>query len=653
MKRKISMKLGTKIQLGFGGLLALALILGGAGYYGSSRSGRSINTLSAECLPAVQSVQAMTLGGERIKTAQRTLLNLAQDPATRKRQVDNVTNARRVYETAWKTYESLPHTPEEATVWRETAATWQQWQNANTEFFRLIGEFEKLNLGDPYQLQEDVEHFRADHYQLAMRVLAMVQTGQAFDGGDDPSQCAFGKWKAEHQPENPEIRGALQEVDPIHKKFHEIVGQIKVLVRNGDFQAAATLCEKELMPTSGLVVAQFERMGRQAAAGEELANKANAQAIQTCRPLQLKADELMNRLVTLTQERAARESQAAASQSDFLRDLSAALMVLGTIVGVLLAILITRSITRPITAATDVLSEGAEQTTAAAAEVSAASQSLAEGATEQAASLQQTSASLEEMSSMTKQTAENARDAKNLADETRQAAETGSAHMHTMTEAMSAIKTSSDSIRKIIKTIDEIAFQTNILALNAAVEAARAGEAGTGFAVVADEVRNLAQRSAEAAKETAARIEDSIRKSTHGVEISSQVAQSLQDIVTKVRRVDELVAQIATASNEQNLGIQQIDIAVNQMDTVTQSNAATAEQSASAAQELNAQARTLKSIVGDLLQVVEGVKARPASPAPAREPARHPSVTVTRPKPPVTLSRQPVTIPLDDDFRDF
>jgi methyl-accepting chemotaxis protein len=191
-----------------------------------------------------------------------------------------------------------------------------------------------------------------------------------------------------------------------------------------------------------------------------------------------------------------------------------------------------------------------------------------------------------------------------------------------MNTAMGAIKASSDDIAKIIKTIDEIAFQTNILALNAAVEAARAGEAGMGFAVVADEVRNLAQRSAVAAKETAVKIEGAISRSAQGVQISNKVAQTLNDIVTKARQVDELAAEVAGASREQTQGITQINVAVGQMDKVTQSNAASAEESAAAAQELNAQAVVMKKSVNDLLKLVGGHEQAVSAPSPS--PSTHP-----------------------------
>ncbi len=207
---------------------------------------------------------------------------------------------------------------------------------------------------------------------------------------------------------------------------------------------------------------------------------------------------------------------------------------------------------------------------------------------------------------MTQRNAENANNAKQFATEARTAAEAGGADMHEMTRATAEIQAASGNIAKILKTIDEIAFQTNLLALNAAVEAARAGEAGLGFAVVADEVRNLAQRAASAAKETADKIADSVAKSEHGAVISGKVANGLLTIVEKVRRVDELVGEIANASKEQSQGIGQVNTAVSEMDKVTQSNAANAEENASAAEELNAQAGSLRAAIQDLEQLVLG-----------------------------------------------
>ena len=276
------------------------------------------------------------------------------------------------------------------------------------------------------------------------------------------------------------------------------------------------------------------------------------------------------------------------------------------VLGLIISIVIGQGTNRVLKGVAAALNDGANQVSSASAEVASASQTLAEGASEQAASLEETSSSLEEMASMTKRNAESAGKAKELATQTRHAADVGASDMQTMSQAMEGIKVSSAEIGKIIKTIDEIAFQTNILALNAAVEAARAGEAGMGFAVVADEVRNLAQRSAQAARETANKIEGAIAKTEQGVQISAKVLEGLQDIVAKVRKVDELVAEVAAASQEQSQGIDQVNTAISQMDKVTQSNAANAEESASASAELSSQADAVKDAVNHLLALVGG-----------------------------------------------
>jgi methyl-accepting chemotaxis protein len=275
------------------------------------------------------------------------------------------------------------------------------------------------------------------------------------------------------------------------------------------------------------------------------------------------------------------------------------------------AILTVRRITGVLHRATDEIHSAAMQASAASGQVSAGSQTIAQGASEQAATLEQTGAALEEIASMTTRNAENAAAAHTAASDTRASAELGVSQMVKLQGSMQALAESSADITKILKTIEEIAFQTNILALNAAVEAARAGEAGAGFSIVADEVRSLAKRCAEAARDTGAKIKVANDNTGAGAETGREVAATLEMILSKVRDVDSRIAEIATASGEQSTGITELNKAVRQLDQITQGNASTAEETASAAEELNAQSAELIHIVERLVGLIDGAQASP------------------------------------------
>jgi len=265
-------------------------------------------------------------------------------------------------------------------------------------------------------------------------------------------------------------------------------------------------------------------------------------------------------------------------------------------------------VARPILAGLGALRAGTLQVTSAAGQASASSQALSQGATEQAASIHETSASMAQLSTTTRHNADNSHAAAALTADVDGRVERSRRALDSMIVSMSAIQQSSQKVGKIIKTIDEIAFQTNILALNAAVEAARAGEAGMGFAVVADEVRNLAHRAAQAAQETEALIEESIATAQAGTAEVTQVSTMIVEIKEGVARVKALMDDVTSASREQAQSIDQVSSAVAQMDSVTQTTSATTEETAALSEELSAQANQSMTIVSGLQVLVAGTR---------------------------------------------
>jgi methyl-accepting chemotaxis protein len=396
-----------------------------------------------------------------------------------------------------------------------------------------------------------------------------------------------------------------------------ILANLKAAVNSAEDKTALESAEKEWKGLIGEADATMflSTSGKKAQARDYWIEKG--------RPLIKKLDG------NLLQVRVSQEGAVAATMKDAgllytqtrmtLLAVSAIAILAGLGLGLALATSIGKALTRVI----DALSAGSEQISSASAQVSQSSNKLAEGASTQASSLEETSASLEELTSMTKQNSDNAREANAMAGAASSEAEGSREAMERMGSAIGRIKASADQTAKIIKTIDEIAFQTNLLALNAAVEAARAGDAGKGFAVVAEEVRNLAQRSAEAAKNTASLIEESQKNADQGVSVSKEVGDFLSRIVGKVQKLAQLIGEVSAASQEQTKGISQITTAVNEMDKVTQSTAASAEESASASEELFAQAKDLGDMVIVLMGVVKGAGAAASEPMVAADaPAR-------------------------------
>jgi methyl-accepting chemotaxis protein len=300
-----------------------------------------------------------------------------------------------------------------------------------------------------------------------------------------------------------------------------------------------------------------------------------------------------------------------------------------------------RSITRPLAAMATRIAGTADILSDHSGELTSSSKTVADGSSSQAAALEETSASVSEILSLTENAAGRIEAAAREAAAARAASEAGEAEVSRLNTAMHDLQAAGQGVEKIIKSIDEIAFQTNILALNAAIEAARAGEAGLGFAVVAEEVRSLAQRSADAARETAARIGDALAKTSRGGEISAEVGKQLTTIATRSRTLDGLITEFSGAIREQNQGMRQIGTAMSQVDQVTQANVASAEQSAAATEHMANEIAGLRATVVELRQLlgVAAANVAPGSVVPAPPPAEHVSPRAPQPQPALAAVR--------------
>ena len=597
---------GKNLIASFSALAMITLILGFIGYYGALRSESRINEIGKVRLRSVDSLLILKEKAESIVGILRTLGLTGLCMEMRRAQYDKLAEVHRESEAAWGSYESLHQTGEETELWNRFLPAWESWKRENTKFIEMARQLERIGIQDPAILIARLYEVRGIYWKTLSVLADRVKEGKSLSETNRMNTFMAGSdsdWVDHIQTDNPEIRRVVSEIIPLHRAFLEAADRIEK-AEQGDLYSVLPEFHRNLFPSAMTILDLVQSIIGEAEKAVELSAKAREHLLGPVMQAQSAAIGLLDQLVRINRGAAAAEVEQGRVQARFMKIFILIAMILGVILALGLGVFMARSISRTLKKIGRGLVEASNQVAAASRQVSGSSQYLAEGASNQAASIEETSASMEEMSSMTRQNAQNAKAAKARMAEAREIIEKVNHHMGDMGKAIQEIAVFSEDTGKIIKTIDEIAFQTKLLALNAAVEAARAGEAGAGFAVVADEVRNLAIRAAEAAKNTADLIESTIRAVRAGYELTQATQESFKENMAITSKVGVLVEEIAVASSEQAHGIEQVNKAVADMDKVVQQNAANAEESASGAEEMNAQAEQMKTMVNDLVALV-------------------------------------------------
>lgn len=594
------MTLGVKIAVGFGIIVLIAAILGGIGVVNMKSAESNAQTLSNERVPQVDisydvanetalmryRVRGFSLAEDLndLKNAKTNIENLKKALAeakahatkynlpTLKEQEERASKALAEYLTSLEKSEKLQI--DRSNLVKGAAA-------AGDEFFKQYAQY--ADSQDEAMKKEIESGAAAD--KLKERLAKITLAGNI---GNEGAAVRLDFLRSMAYRDSKYAENASGRIDKIYKMLDELKLATRVQVNLEQIARstkAAETYQKAIAEYGANAKTEAQENEKRVALGREILDAAS-------------------KSMEIGLKRTVEDSTSSYNALSAASTIMIVGLILAVVVSIIIAVFIIRSITKPVTEAVKMIAEANGQVVSASDQIASSSTSLAEGASSQASSVEEVSATVEQSTAINNQNAENSREADTLAKAANDAARTGNHKIQELMKAMEKITESSQRIAKIIKTIDEIAFQTNLLALNAAVEAARAGEHGLGFAVVADEVKNLAQRSANAAKETAGIIEEAIEEIKNGNQIAKDTNESFGEILEKAKKTSDLIGEITVSIKEQAEGMTQIATAMGQIDQVTQQNAANSEEAAAAAEELNAQAVSMMQSVDSIAKIV-------------------------------------------------